>query len=49
MEIISIEQNGSKRKEDIEMVYHQVLQMANIEHETLIVRKEAKYILEKII
>ena len=47
MEIISIEQNGSKRKEDIEMVYHQVLQMANIEHETLIVRKEAKYILEK--
>lgn len=45
---ISLEQNGSKRQEDVERVYHYVLQKANVEHERLIAPKDSRAILESV-
>lgn len=45
---ISLEQNGSKRQEDVERIYHYVLQRANVEHETLIAPKDSRSILDKV-
>ena len=42
---ISLEQNGSKRQEDVERVYHDILQRANIEHATLTIKPQDKHIL----
>ena len=45
---ISLEQNGSKRQEDVERVYHDILKRANIEHEKVIAIKEARKTLESV-
>lgn len=45
---ISLEQNGSKRQEDVERVYHYVLQRANVDCERLIARVDAREHLEKV-
>ena len=45
---ISLEQNGSKRQEDVERVYHDILRRANIEHEKVIAIKEARKTLESV-
>ena len=45
---ISLEQNGSKRSEDVERIYHYVLQRANVDCEKLIARVEAREHLEKV-